>query len=767
LRALKLRVSGVVQGVGFRPFVFRIAAKAGVGGYVRNLGGSGVEIHVEGEHTKTEVFLSLFHKLKPEKIRIDEMVVEETKPLNLTTFKILSSESAMFFSSIIPPDFALCEECLHEVLDPKDRRYLYPFNSCVNCGPRYSMLYRVPYDRENTSMADFPLCQSCVEEFTDEENVRRFHAQGISCPMCGPSVTLYDGGRSRVAEGIEAVREGSKLIEEGFIVAVKGIGGYHIAASATDDDVVGKLRLRKNRPTKPFAVMVLDEEVAGRLVHLTPIAVELLKSPERPIVLVDKLEGGQVSELVAPGLRRLGILTPYTALHHLILMWTGDKFAIMTSGNPYNEPMCIDDDDAFSRLSSLADFFLTHNRRIHNRVDDSVLRLTGDRVVMVRRGRGYAPSWFTLPYQSRRTVIAFGAMLQTAGAVAFSDKVVLTSFVGDLDEYRTFLDLEKTMAYFIKMYKISQRESVLVSDLHPLYPSTSLAEKWAATFGAELIKVQHHWAHVAAVLAECGVDEEVVGIAVDGVGLGTDGNVWGGEVLKATLDGFTRVGYLKPQKMLGGDLAVHYPVRMLAGVLSDELCADEVAEILHELKLDELGFRRGREEARLVLNQLDKQWPLTSSAGRIFDAASAMLGFCLKRTYEGEPAIVLEDRSKPCGDRLDVKFSSMDNYVVDTTKLFLDSIERMRNGGDRREIGYMFQHAVGYGLGCIAKSVAGRRKFLVVSGGAAVNEYFLQGVMEAVVDSGLTVLLPRKSPPNDGGIALGQAAIAAHRYMER
>ncbi len=765
MRALRIRVSGVVQGVGFRPFVYRVAVEAGVAGYVKNLGGSGVEIHVEGDASKTEKFLKLFYKLKPEHARIDEFIILEATPLHMSGFKILSSDGGLLFRSILPPDFAICDRCLQEVLDENDRRHLYPFNSCVDCGPRYSMLRRAPYDRENTSMSDFPLCETCFGEFTDDSNVRRFHAQGISCPVCGPSVILYDGGRGFVAEGVDAVREGARLIGEGFIVAVKGVGGYHLAASATIEETVRKLRLRKNRPAKPFAVMVLSEDIAGMLVRLTSRALELLKSPERPIVLLEKLEGCPVSELVAPGLKRLGVFMPYTALHHLLLMWTGDKFAIMTSGNPYNEPMCVEEDDAFSRLSSVADFFLIHNRRIYNRVDDSVLRFTGDDVVLIRRGRGYAPAWFKLPFHTGKTVIAFGAMLQTAGAVAFDDKAVLTPFIGDLDEYRTFLDLEKSLNYLVETYGISRGESVLVSDLHPLYPSTALSESWAGRYQAETLKVQHHWAHIASVLAEYGVVEEVVGIAVDGVGLGVDGTAWGGEVLTASLGGFSRVGYLKPQKMPGGDLAVEYPARMLAGVLSDMMSVEEIAEALHELGLDEHGFKRGRMEAEFVLKQLDRQWPTTTSAGRIFDAASVMLGYCLRRTYEGEPAIILEDRSKTCEDRLDVKILDMGEYVVDTTGLFFDSLELVRNGRDRGEVAYMIQQAVGYGLGVIARRVAGKRSFLVVSGGAAVNEYFLEGVKEAVENSGLKILLPRKTPPNDGGIALGQAAIAA--YLNR
>lgn len=757
-----MRLSGIVQGVGFRPFVYRIARRAGVAGYVMNVGGSGVEIHVEGEPAKVEIFQRLLLEEGPEKARIDSFQSTTVEPLGLEGFEIRESDATTLHHSMIPPDFSICQKCLEEILSETRWRH-YPFNSCAHCGPRYSMLHKIPYDRENTSMRDFPLCPKCLNDYNDPQNERRFHAQGISCPACGPRTRLLTFKGEAVSEGVDAVRDAARLIDEGFIVAVKGLGGYHIAASAVDDDVVAKLRERKRRPTKPFAVMALDVEIAGGLVELTREAVQLLESPEKPIMLLPRRREAVISSLIAPNLKKLGVFLPYTGLHHLLLGWTEEKYSIMTSGNPHNEPMCTGDEEALARLSGIADYFLTHNRLIVNRVDDSVVRFSGGKVAMLRRGRGYAPKWIQTPFRSSRSVVAFGAMLQSAGAIAFEDKIVLTQFIGDIDEYASFLELEKYLNILVKTYRIEPSSSVLVSDLHPHYPSTLLAETWASRNGGEFLKVQHHWAHIAAVLAEHGIcDQEVIGIAVDGVGFGVDGSAWGGEVLIASLRDFRRVGCLKQQRMPGGDLAVEYPSRMLAGILFDRLGREQTVEVFKELKIVERGFKRGWSEFYITLKQLEGSPPLTSSTGRVLDAASAMLGFCYRRTYEGEPAITLEDNSQPTTERIKPRIEKQEISVVDTTAILLEALELLRSGKPRSEIGYMVQHAIGYGLGQIARRAAGKRQFVAVSGGAAVNDYILEGIREALAGSSLKILLPINFPAGDGGIALGQAVIAAY-----
>lgn len=767
MKAVRLWVSGVVQGVGFRPFVYRIARETGVSGYVRNVGGSGVEIIVEGEAEKVDEFIHLLQTRKPEKARIDKFSATSIEPRGYTCFEIMESDVSASFRSIIPPDFAICGDCLNEILS--DTRWRnYPFNSCANCGPRYSMLYRVPYDRENTSMRDFPMCNDCLRDYSDPDNVRRFHAQGISCPACGPSVYLVDCKGGFQVGGLEAVIEAAKLIDDGCIVAVKGLGGYHIAASAVDDDVVALLRRRKNRPTKPFAIMCLNADVASLLVELTSPTLELLESPMRPILLLPMRGDVPVSPLVAPNLKKLGVFLPYTGLHYLLLSFTKQRYTIMTSGNIYNEPMCTRDDEALEKLADIVDFFLMHNREIVNRVDDSVVRFTDQKPTMLRRGRGYAPQWIQIPFKTEREVVAFGAMLQTAGAVAFDDKIVLTQFIGDVDGYTSFTDLEKYLNTLVTSYGITLESAVNVCDLHPLYPSTLLAEEWSRRFGSELLRVQHHWAHTAAVMAEHGVvDEEVVGISVDGVGYGVDGTAWGGEVVLADYSSFKRVGCLKPQKMPGGDRAVEYPARMLAGILSEKLTVEELRMVFRELGLVEKGFRRGWEEFELVLRNIENTVARTSSTGRVLDAVSAMLGFCTHRSYEGEPAIVLEDNSKPTEEKIRPRITNGDIHVVDSTDIVLQALELVRNGADRREVGYMVQYAVGFGLGRIAGIYSRGRRYVVLSGGASVNTYLVEGVKDALQDTGLTILLPSQAPAGDGGIALGQAAIAAYRTLTR
>jgi hydrogenase maturation protein HypF len=762
--ALRIFVSGIVQGVGFRPHTYKLASRAGVAGYVRNLGGSGVEIHVEGDPKRVRLFLESLKANPPPGARIDEITVSEAEPQGFGEFSILPGEGSLRYNSMIPPDIGICRDCLAEVLG-ETRWSGYPFNSCVYCGPRYSMIIRVPYERENTSMRDFPLCEQCFAEYSDPQVERRFHAQGISCPACGPKVWLADVEGRVIREGPESITLASRLIDEGYIVAVKGVGGFHIACSATLDQPIARLRERKRRPTKPFAIMVLDARVLSELVEAPEWAVRLLEASSRPIMLLKVKSGARVSPLVAPSLRKLGVLLPYTALHFLLLEKTNDKYAIMTSGNPHGEPMCIDNEEALERLGGIVDYFLLHNRRIVNRVDDSVLRITRGAPVMLRRGRGFAPMWVSLPFRAQRCVVAFGAMLQSAGAVAFEDKVVLTPFVGDVDEYNTFRDLEGSIRKLMETYSITPREAILASDLHPLYPSSRLADEWSRVYGSGHLRIQHHWAHVAAVMAEHGVLEDVIGVAIDGVGLGLDGRVWGGEVLTASLDRFVRVGHLKPQRMPSGDGAAHHPARMLVGILSDGLSREELIQVLKELRIVEKGFRGGLREVELLISLAEKGAPLTSSAGRVLDAVSAMLGLCFFRSYEGEPAIVLEEHSTPTNERIRVRIEGENPAILDTTDIVLQALEHLRAGTPRGEVAYMVQQAIGYGLGLIARRAAGGRKYIVISGGAAVNEYILEGVEEALDGSGLRLLTAREIPPNDGGIALGQAAIAAWRGM--
>ena len=768
--SLRITVVGIVQGVGFRPFVYRVAAMSGVKGYVRNMGGSEVEIRVEGPRSNVARFLELFFLELPPPARLEEVEVQEERFQGFRRFEILPSAKRLGKRSMIPPDIGICDGCLREVLDPRSRWYRYPFNSCAWCGPRFSMMYRVPYDRENTSMNDFPLCPRCRADYEDTRNVRRFHAQGISCPDCGPKVWLVDKQGSSV-ETKDPLREAARLIDEGNIVAIKGLGGFHIAALATDDEVVERLRRRKQRPAKPFALMALNTEIVEKLAYLPPEARRLLESPEKPIVLLPLREGSPVSPLVAPGLDTMGIMLPYTALHYMVLQESRDRFLIMTSGNKHGKPMCIDEECAFRELAGFVDYFLLHNRRIVNRVDDSVVRLTAGRPTFLRRSRGYAPVWIRVPLRFHHPIIAFGAELQTAGAVAFEDKVVLTQYIGDADDYDVLEDLDRYLEFFVKTYGIRPSDAILVVDMHPGYASRRLGEIWAEKHGAKLVEIQHHYAHAASVMADYGLKpgEEAVVIAIDGMGYGDDSMVWGGEVLETSYTGYRRIGHLKYQAQPGGDAATRYPVRMLIGILSSFMEEDEALSLLRSRQLLK-GLRWGEKEARIAFLQASSgRAPLTSSTGRILDATAALLGVCLERTYEGEPAMRLEAFAR--GGRLidSVEAPVRQHggvFTVDTSRLFETVLENL--DADPRSLAFTVHYRLGEALAEIAYRSRSVRSggIVYMSGGAAVNDHIVGAVIEFMASKDVQVKLPRRVPPGDGGIALGQAVTAAARLVE-
>jgi len=766
LEAVKIYISGIVQGVGFRPFIYRLAVKHGLKGYVRNLGGSEVEVHVEGFKEDIDAFLNAVPKEKPPPAKIEEIRIKKSLFMGYKEFEIQSSGKKAKFYSMIPPDFGICEHCITEILDPNSRHYRYPFNSCAWCGPRFSIIEKLPYDRENTSMRDFPLCEYCESEYNDPDNIRRFHIQGISCPICGPKIWLetVDGEKLDIKDPL---KEAAKLIDEGYILAIKGLGGFHIASLATIDDVVLELRRRKKRRNKPFALMTLDIETASRLVELNRKAINLLNSPEKPIVLLDEREDSPVSRFVAPGLDKQGVMLPYTGIHYLLLMETRDRFLIMTSGNRKGKPMCTDIKCAKARLSDIVDFFVFHNRRIINRVDDSVLRFTNGQVTFLRRSRGYAPAWIHLPFKLRRPVIAFGAELQNVGAVGFDDKVILTQYIGDTDEIENLNYLNRALKFFVDVYGIDINEAILVTDKHPNYSSRILAERWSAENGSELLRVQHHVAHIVSVMAEkkLKIGSEVVGIAIDGLGYGDDSNIWGGEIFVMSYNHYERIGHLEYHEMPGGDLSVIYPLRMLISILSKKMNFRSIIRLINEHKI---GDKRTRKYPEVVLRQLEKA-KKTSSLGRVLDSISCLLGICCERTYEGEPAIKLEAAAKNgvlINEFLEIPIKRINGKkVIITSELIMEIIDNINKR--KRDLAYTAQIALGRALGRVAREYAERRglEHVVVSGGAAVNNYIIKGIKEIIENDNLKLLLPNKVPAGDGGLALGQVAIAGAKYL--
>ncbi len=761
MKSVKITVTGIVQGVGFRPFVYRLAKQLNLRGYVRNLGGSEVEIVVEGSPNVIEEFLRRLKTDKPPPADIYDMKVDGIEPKSFEDFSIEESGSKREAYSMIPPDIGICSNCLLEVLNAGDRRFMYPFNSCAWCGPRFSMMEKIPYDRGNTSMRDFPMCSSCLEEYENPDVVRRFHAQGNCCPVCGPRVWLED--RNGFMNVENPILEASKLIDEGFIVAVKGLGGFHIACLATDDQVVLELRRRKCRYEKPFALMALNLEIASRIVSLSDEDARLLESPRRPILLLPEREDSPVSRYVAPGLSMQGVMLPYTALHYLILSNVRDGFLIMTSGNEGGEPMCIDNDEAKLRLNNIVDYFLMHNRRIINRVDDSVLRKTGRFYTIIRRSRGYAPTWIKLPFNISRPVIAFGAHYQNTGCLAFKDVAIPTQFIGDMDNVSSLMELDKALTFLIKNYGIDPSKALLAVDMHPKYLNRILAGKWIKTYGCELLEVQHHHAHAASLMAElkANSDSEEVAITIDGAGYGNDGTVWGGEVLIVKYGSFVRFGHLEQIPMPGGDRAAEYPVRMLISILSKFMSREEVEHFIVGRSLHK-GLPYGVEELEATLLLLEKGGlPVTSSMGRVLDAASSLLGICFRRTYEGEPAMKLEASSKvqTCVELPTPKISSS-KLVVETHKIFEELICKLDK--PRELLAYSIQRALGFSLGEVAVAASkGRNVYRVlVSGGAAVNTVLFESIREVVENEGLKAYVNVQVPPGDGGISLGQAVIA-------
>ena len=763
LKALSIYVAGRVQGVGFRPFIHRIALEAGVSGYVRNMGGGEVEIWVEGGSREVQRFLKLLREQIPPPAEVERLEVREAEPNGYREFTILRSGSRHIIASSLPPDLGVCEHCLREVLDPTSRWYRYPFNSCAWCGPRYSMMYRSPYDRENTSMRRFPLCSKCSREYRDIGNRRRYHAQGISCPSCGPSLSLWDGDLKPL-ESRDPIREAARLIEEEMILAVKGLGGFHLACLASSDEAVLELRRRKKRRSKPFALMALDLETAGRIVELTPEAEKLLRSSMRPIVLLPRREGAPVSRWVAPGLQTLGVMLPYTPLHYLLLAETRDRFLIMTSGNLGGDPM-IRDERLLGNLRGVADAYLVHNREIVHRVDDPVVKPTHGGWTMLRCGRGYAPAMLHLPFTLEESYAALGAELQTAPAIGFDETIVLAPYSGDTDNPLVLREHLESLEFLLESYGLLERDGVVAADLHPLYMSRRAGERLSRRLGWRLRLIQHHYAHIASAMAEHRhpPEEPAVGIAVDGVGYGLDGAVWGGEIIEWGSKGFQRRGRLEYHPMPGGDLAVLRPLRMLASILSSFLDPQEIERLFERYGLL-TKLPRGVTELRAVVKLAERGSPLTSSTGRFLDSVSALLGVCFERSYEGEPAIMLEDYARggnPLRKDVDELLGRKHGLtVVSTSRLMELLLQLLDTKASRRDVAYTAQYLLGKALGAAAGEVmleAGAEK-LYISGGAAVNEIILRGVAEGAETK---PLLNRRIPANDGGIAVGQIYASA------
>lgn len=753
---VKVNVTGIVQGVGFRPFIYRVAMKNNLSGYVKNRGDAGVEILLEGKEENIESFLRNLREKKPPLAQIHEITALPLKGENkYESFTILkSSEEAESSGSVIPPDVAICNECLEELGDTKDPRHEYFFITCTNCGPRYTIIEGLPYDRERTTMRDFPMCSFCKREYSNPLN-RRFHAQTVACPKCGPKVYLTTK-EGELIENKDPIQEVGKLLSESFIVAIKGYGGFHVATATTNDEPLIRLREVKHRSQKPFAIMAQSLEAAKSFAKVSVKEAELLTSYTRPIVLLNKSENYYLSDLIAPGLHNIGVMLPYTGLHYMLFDEVDEPAFVMTSANPPNQPIIEENHEAKKRLSNIVDYFLFHDRQIVHRCDDSVIRLHNSHQVFLRRSRGYAPAPIILREKAKRCAVGLGGELNNTGCVLLGNKAFISQHVGDVENVETRDFLENSTKHLIRL--TNSRVEAVACDLHPKFTTTRLANRLAEDNGWQLTQVQHHFAHIAALMAEHGL-EEMIGICCDGYGYGLDGEAWGGEILLCTQESFDfeRLAHLQKQLLVGGDLATRYPLRFVAGALHNKL------DIQTWLLQNQKHFPHGEREIQIILHQLEMEKDIikTTSCGRVLDAVAAVLGICYERTYEGEPAIKLESIAINGKDALKLN-PIINGDILDTTEVLLKIFEDMEKHS-KADLAYSAHAYLAKGLAILAieKALENNVKVVGFSGGCACNE-ILASIMRKIVEaSGLRFLVHEAVPPGDGGLSLGQAFVAS------
>jgi hydrogenase maturation protein HypF len=705
-RRLRLRVRGIVQGVGFRPFVYGLAHRHGLAGFVLN-DGDGVVIEAQGAPAALDAFVDALRDEAPPLARVESVAAENVPVGPERGFGIVASTAAGG-SALIPPDVATCDDCLRELLDPADRRYRYPFVNCTQCGPRFTIVTAVPYDRSNTTMAGFPLCADCRREYEDPGD-RRFHAEPIACPVCGPRLSM-------------PLEEAAGLLLGGAILAVKGLGGYHLACDAANEEAVARLRSRKHREDKPFAVMTAEPSL---LVDVDPASDALLRSRERPIVLLRRRADATVAPSVAPGTPWLGLLLPYTPLHHLLLEDTG-RALVMTSGNRSDEPIAFEDGEARDRLAWIADAFLAHDRPIHRRCEDSVVRAG----FPLRRSRGHVPAALPLPVEAPVAIVAAGAELKSTFCVARGREAFLSAHLGDLDSELAYRAFRTDLELYLAMLRV--RPEVVAYDLHPEY----LATKWALEQDAEQVGVQHHHAHAAACLAEHGEEGPALAAVFDGTGFGTDGTLWGGEILRCDLASFERVAHLEPIPLPGGEAAIREPWRTAA------------------VHLERAGRPVPFERWELVRQALDVNAPPSSGMGRLFDAAAAVLGVREAVTYEGQAAIELEQLAgETAAAPYEWRFGA-------GAQLIAAVHDDLAAGRPRDQIAAAFHETVAAATAAACAEAASPRT-VVLSGGTFQNLRLLASTRQRLEQQGFRVLTHGLVPPNDGGISYGQAAVAA------
>jgi hydrogenase maturation protein HypF len=751
-------IKGIVQGVGFRPFVYQLAHRYQLCGHVINTP-EGVDLEVEGDHEDIERFFQSILSEGPPLAHISSMERAELQPKNDKVFEIRESRADQERSALISPDASICPDCLRELKDPRDRRFRYPFINCTNCGPRYTIIMDIPYDRAMTTMKEFKMCEACRGEYEDPIN-RRFHAQPNACWDCGPGVYLHDRGGLPVACDTP-IEETINLLKSGSILAIKGLGGFHLAVDAGNHKAVVRLRKRKHREEKPFALMVRDLEAAKQIAYINEIEAKTLLSPQRPIVILKKRRFHGLSPQVAPRNRYFGIMLPYTPLHYL-LMDSPFKALVMTSGNISEEPINIDNEKAFENLKGIADYFLVHDREIYLRSDDSIIRMVDGVPRQIRRSRGYVPVPVFLPEEMSGlpSVLAVGAELKNTICITKENRAFLSQHVGDMENLETLDFFRLTLSHMKSILEI--RPKVMAHDLHPDYLSSKFSREQEEI---PTLPIQHHHAHIVSCLAENGVKGPVIGLAMDGTGFGSDGQIWGGEVLLADLSSFQRTAHLDYVSLPGGDAAAKFPWRMALSYLHKTY-----GEGLFNLPIKFIRDLE-REHAKIVLQMISKRVnsPFTSSCGRLFDAVSSLIGLRHKIAHEGQAAMELEmcqnlsEKGKyPWGIE-----EKKGHWILLTSDIIRSAVEDIKRGVSRGIISRRFHNTLidmFTGI-CVRLREESGIDQVAMSGGSFQNVTLLTGLSRSLTSNGFTLFTQKVVPSNDGGLSLGQAVCAGVKYM--
>lgn len=746
-------IKGIVQGVGFRPFIHKLVQNYNLSGWVLN-SNQGVEIEIEGKTGEINNFIDDIKKKFPPLARIEKIEVNELPLIGYKEFSIKKSivkEENSFV--LVSPDISICKDCLQELFDRHNRRFRYPFINCTNCGPRFSIIKDIPYDREKTTMSTFKMCPQCQSEYENIEN-RRYHAQPNACADCGPQVSLYQNKKK--LEDIDPIEEAVKLLKKGKIVAIKGLGGFHLACDAANNKAVARLRRIKNRETKPFALMSPDLEKINQYCEVNKKEEEWLINKSRPIVLLKKKKNNLISPLVAPNNNYLGVMLPYTPLHYLLLK---DNFIalIMTSGNITDQPIIGDNLEALEKLDGIADFFLLYNRDIFNRCDDSVIKIINDDNVFFRRSRGFVPHPIILDFKLKE-VLALGGELKNTISFSKENYIFLSQYLGDLKSVETLEFFKESITSFKEMFKV--KPEIIACDLHPDYLSTQYAEEIKVKEGLKIVKVQHHHAHIVSCMAENNVKEKVIGVAYDGTGYGDDGNIWGGEFLLCDLKKYFRVGHLKYYPLPGGDKAIVEPWRMAYSYLYSIYGP-------RAKKIDiDFNHRMDYDKLSIIEKMIDKNInsPLTSSCGRLFDAASSLIGIRDEISYEGQAAMELESF---CASGIKERYNFCickegEEFIIDPQEIFIDIIKDLKKRLNKKVMAAKFHNTVAE----FTVDLCGKIKEdtgineIALSGGVFQNRYLTEKIIFLLEKDDFQVYTQRKVPPNDGGISLGQAVVA-------